>query len=152
MNLRIVQLKPNPTGRDRSILGATASQLAGEWIDIRNDRGASVDLGRLTLYHRAYVGLSSEWKWAPVVAGSAAIAGHLQPGNTLRIHAGRVRTVAVIPNADLVGADVHVFSGHDTFTWNNYRADTAALWEPNGERFVDWAEYAPQPPEGVVLG
>jgi hypothetical protein len=151
MNLRIVQLKPNPAGKDLSILGARPSQLAAEWVDIKNDHSIAVEMSAVALYHRAYVGFSTDWKWAAVVADDAKITGLLSAGQTLRVHSGRVRTIAVIRPEDLVGADVHCFTGRDAYIWNNGRADTAAIWRPQGEVFVDSAEYAPQPPEGVVL-
>ena len=96
-----------------SILGATPSQLAGEWVDIRNDDSVAVEMSAVALYHRAYVGFSnSDWKWAAGVADDAKISGLLSAGQTLRvlIPVACGRSPRIRPE-DLVGADVHLFTG-----------------------------------------
>jgi hypothetical protein len=151
MNLTVSQLKPNPAGKDRGASSATPGQLAAEWVDIRNDGTTSCDLGKIQLYHRAYVGQSSQWKWAPVVESQVALRGLILPGQTLRVHSGRLRSVSVIRAEDQAGADLQGFTGRDSYIWNNALGDTAGVWEPARERWIDQAEYLPHPPEGVVL-
>lgn len=150
MNLTITQLKPNPAGKDSTRLGASVAQLASEWVDVRNDGAFAFSLRDLHLYHRAYSGVSS-WEWAPVVEPGAAFTDVLQPGQTLRIHSGKVRDVSVIPLAERLGADRHGFTGRDWYVWNNANADEAAIWNASQKAFHDRAEYAAFPPEGVVL-
>lgn len=151
MTLRVTQLKPNPSGRDRTTSGATATQLAGEWVDLHNEGIAAFDLRELHLFHRAYKPYSTTWEWAKVMAAEASFQALLLPGQTLRIHSGRVRDLSVIAAADRFGADVHGFTGHDSFIWNNENADEAGVWEPARKAFRDRAEYSAHPPEGVVL-
>ncbi len=151
MNLTVTQLKPNPAGKDRGALGASPAQLAAEWVDVYNAGATTCELSDIKLYHRAYVGSTAEWKWAPVVENGAAITGHLRPGQTLRVHTGRVRELSVVRAEDLSRADLHAFTGRDSYIWNNANGDTAGIWKPAREEWIDRAEYMPYPPEGVIL-
>jgi hypothetical protein len=151
MNLTVSQLKPNPAGKDRGSLGAAPSQLAAEWVDIYNSGATTCGFADVTLYHRAYVGSSSDWKWAPVVDSGSAITGVLRPGQTLRVHSGRVRALAVVRAEDMSGAELHAFTGRDAYIWNNANGDTAGIWHPASEVWIDRAEYMPYPPEGAIL-
>ncbi len=46
MRIMIVRMKPNPAGKDRPARGTpTVTQLAGEWVDIRNDSGQELVRG-----------------------------------------------------------------------------------------------------------
>ena len=150
MTLKVTQLKPNPSGKDVTFHGALAGQLAGEWVDIANDGVRPFDLRRLNFYHRAYSSRST-WAWALVIDPGASFQDELHPGQILRIHSGRVREIDVIRPADRVGADRHGFTGRDSYIWNNANADEAAILEPAQRVFLDRAEYAPFPSEGVVL-
>jgi hypothetical protein len=150
MNLKITQLKPNPTGKDTTALGPSVAQLAAEWVDIKNEGAHPFDLRKLHLYHRAYSSLNA-WEWAPVVEADAAFTDILHIGQTLRVHSGRVRDVSVIPSSERAGADRHGFTGRDWYIWNNANPDEAAIWDPAQKQFRDRAEYTSFPPEGVVL-
>ena len=96
-------------------------------------------------------GSSSEWKWALVVDSSSPLSGIVRPGQTLRVHSGRVRDLSVVRAEDLAGAELHAFTGRDTYIWNNANGDTAGIWQPAREVWIDRAEYMPYPPEGVIL-
>jgi hypothetical protein len=150
MSIRVVQLKPNPAGKD-SLGLAFAAQLAAEWVDVRNDAKTAFDVSRLSMFHRAYAGASSNWQWGSVIASGAEFTGFLQPGQVLRIHSGRVRELGVIRAEDRVGADLHGFTGRDAYIWNNSQGDMAAIWNAIAKVFIDQAEYLPYPPEGTVL-
>ena len=151
MNLTVSQLKPNPAGRDRGAFGASPAQLAAEWVDVHNSGATTCDLAGVALHHRAYVGSSSEWKWAPVIDSSSALTGVLRPGQTLRVHSGRVRPLSVVRAEDISGAELHAFTGRDAYIWNNANGDTAGIWHATREVWIDRAEYVPYPPEGVIL-
>lgn len=151
MKLTAIRLKPNPSGKDVTRIGAAPSQLAGEWVDVRNDGATAFDLSRLQLDHRAYAGLSGEWKLASVLAVPFVVGTLLGVGYTLRVHSGRVRDLSVVRPEDRTGADLHGFTGRDAYIWNNNQADTAAIWNPEAAQFSDWADYEANPPEGAVL-
>lgn len=54
-SLLISSAKPNPAGKDKNKSGqASAAQLGGEWIDIRNTGAYPVDLSGVEVYHVAY--------------------------------------------------------------------------------------------------
>lgn len=151
MNLKVIRLKPNPAGKDITLFGATAEQLAGEWVDIRNEGTTGFDLRGLFLYHQAYVGTSAEWKWAPVISSNAVINNVLPPWQTLRVHSGAVRSLDVVRQEDMTDADLHAFTGRDAYIWNNSQSDAAAVWNPANKQFIDRADYGAFPPEGSVL-
>ncbi len=151
MDLTVSQLKPNPVGKDRGALGAAPAQLAAEWVDIRNTGATTCDLAVIRLYHRAYVGSSAEWKWAPVVESGLPITGLLRPEQTLRVHSGRVRPLSIVRAEDIAGAEWHAFTGRDAYIWNNAQGDMAGIWDPAREAWIDRAEYMAFPPEGVIL-
>lgn len=145
MNLTIIRIKPNPTGKDRPRHGSpTPSQLAGEWVDFRNDTGSSVNLDGVALYHHAYTG--QQWRWARIMT----FTGNLGAGEIVRIHSGQ-RREGVIAAEDLVGATYHLFTGKDEYVWNNVQGDAPLLnYEPRNET-IDTASYDPRPPEGAVF-
>lgn len=145
--LQIIRLKPNPVGKDRSGNGATATQLGGEWIDTRNTGHAAADRAGVAVYHRAYGPASPQGRWERVTS----LAGRLDPGRMLRIHAGRFRDLSVLRPEDRAGADLHTFTGEDAYVWNNRERDAALLWLIASSVEVDQAAYDRDPPEGVVL-
>ena len=147
MTLTIIRIKPNPAGKDHPAHGPLhPSQLAGEWVDIRNDAGQDLALGNISLWHLAYAaGRAPEWE---KVTG---FTGTLPAGKIMRVHAGEPRALAVIRPEDLAGADYHVFSGRDAYVWNNKQGDSPLLYDAPMKQTVDKASYAPNPPESVVL-
>jgi hypothetical protein len=146
MNLTIIRIKPNPTGKDRPRHGTLdPSQLAGEWVDFRNDGTQGAPLNSVVLYHRAY--RNGQAHWARVTGFS----GVLPIGEIVRVHAGRVRDLTVIRPEDRAGADHHIFSGEDEYVWNNREGDQPLLnYEPTNQT-IDTATYDANPPEGTVL-
>jgi hypothetical protein len=147
--LQTVQLKPNPPGKDRTRYGgATATQLGAEWADIKNVGSRDVDLTGVELYHIAYSTTYPNGRWELVTRFSS---GGLRPGQVVRVHSGRVNNIGVLRQEDLAGADFHIFTGRDSYIWNNDRADCASLWMTGASNEFDKACYTPNPPEGVVL-
>ncbi len=147
MRLTIIRIKPNPSGKDRPPQGGpSASQLAGEWVDIRNDTGQDVPLGNISLWHLAYsTGHAPDWEKV------TSFSGTLPPSKVMRVHAGEQRALAIIRPEDLAGADYHVFSGRDAYVWNNRQGDSPLLYDTPSKQTLDKASYSANPPEGVVL-
>lgn len=144
--LKVTQLKPNPTGKDRTPNGqATPAQLGAEWADFENNGQYSVDLTGVELYHVAY-GAGGKAEWALITRFSS---GTLKPGESVRVHSGRQRDLSVLYAEDQRGATYHTFSGEDRYVWNNDKGDRAGLFDKDGK--IDSAAYDPYPPEGVIL-
>src|SRR5688572_32992673 len=66
-NIRVVRLKPNPTGKDRSRYGLEATQLVAEWVDIENLGHASATLSGVEVHHLAYPGGGGQPRWEKVL-------------------------------------------------------------------------------------
>lgn len=144
----VTQLKPNPAGKDRSRYGSpTIAQLGAEWVDIHNMFAHPVDLRGTVLCHLAYPAGSRQANWEVVVP----LTQTLLPRATLRVHSGDIRNVSVLNPEDVRGAEYHAFTGRDAYVWNNVEGDSAGLWRPAEQEWVDCTSYAPNPPEGVVL-
>lgn len=147
--LKISQLKPNPTGKDRTRFGPlSATQLAAEWVDVKNTGIGSVNLENVELNHKAFSPQDPAGKWQAVMVFPSFL---LAAGKVVRVHSGRHRDVSVIAAADQAGADYHTFTGADAYVWNNSEGDTAALWDLGQQKWIDSAAYDPNPPEGVIL-
>ena len=145
MALQITRIKPDPAGKDRNRYGQTSSsQLAAEWVDVRNDGATAVNLAPIELWHRAYHhGQNPTWERATTFTGT------LQPGKTVRVHSGSGPD-SVIRDEDRHGADHHVFTRKD-YIWNNKEGDTPALYNRTTQTTIDSASYDPHPPQGEVL-
>lgn len=139
------QLKPNPAGKDRTKTGASESQLAAEWVDIKNTGRSSVDLSGVSLYHKAFK-RDGSFEWDLVVK----LSGEIGAGQVLRIHSGK-GPFSVVRAEDKVGSDYYMFTGQSRYIWNNDHGDTSLLWQPSTELRIDEASYDPYPPEGVIL-
>lgn len=147
--LSVTQLKPNPAGKDRSRSGnLNPSQLASEWIDIKNIGSYDVNLENVELNHRAFSPSHPQGQWAPVLAFAKFL---LPAGKTVRVHAGQSRELLVIRPEDRQGAEYHCFIGRDAYVWNNAEGDTAGLWDLTSQHWIDAASYDPNPPEGLIL-
>lgn len=144
-NLQTVRLKPNPTGKDRTRYGASAKQLGAEWADIQNVSSQAIDLTGVSVKHVAYSADGRTTRWEQV----DSFKGTLQPGKTMRIHAGS-GPVSVLNPDDLSGADFHFFTGGN-YVWNNDKADCVGLFLNNQGTPFDKACYATNPPEGAIL-
>ena len=146
-NLQTVRLKPNPSGKDRTRRGAgTAAQLGGEWVDIKNVGGTSIDLTGVTLYHIAYSGTTDNGTWEKIMTFTAS----LGPLKVIRVHAGG-GPLNVLHAIDQQGADFHLFTKRDAYVWNNERGDCSALWQAGEKQPFDKVCYSSNPPEGVIL-
>jgi hypothetical protein len=146
--LKTSQLKPNPAGKDRTRLGATAAQLAAEWVDLKNVGKQKIDVSRVIVKHVAYAPGLAQGHWKLLLSFSKGI---LAPGQVIRIHAGKDRGPSVIRAGDLAGADFHLFTGEDRYLWNNDKTDCSSLWLPGQSNPFDLAWYAANPPEGAIL-
>jgi len=146
--LRVVQLKPNPIGKDRDRFGAPSpAQLGAEWVDFKNTGAVAVDLQNVRLYHVAYAPGELYGHWEEIMS----FQGSLPRGQVVRVHSGQTRDISVLRREDLLGADYHLFTGRDAYAWNNQKGDTAALSDGSVSNLIDRASYDPKPPEGVVL-
>lgn len=144
--LKLVRIKPNPSGKDRPRFGSPSpAQLGAEWIDIQNIGGQAIDLNGVELHHAAYGPGCSNPRWEQVIV----LRGSLGAGKTVRVHAGENRPPSVLHLEDFLGADHHVFTGSDRYVWNNTCGDTAGLFCNSIK--LDQASYSPNPPEGQVL-
>ena len=150
MTLRIFRLKPNPAGKDRNRHGSpSTTQLGAEWVDFKNAGSAPANLTGIDLYHLAYGRPGTKPEWQKVTSLPADWS--LPAGNVLRVHSGQKRDLGELNHDDVAGADYHSFTGRDAYVWNNAEGDTAGLWVPRSETWLDSASYDPHPPEGVVL-
>lgn len=139
------QLKPNPAGKDRTKTGASETQLAAEWVDIKNTGRSSVNLTGISLYHKAFK-RDGSFEWDLVVK----LSGEIGAGQVLRIHSGK-GPFSVVRAEDKVGSDYYMFTGQSRYIWNNDHSDTSLLWQPSTELRIDEASYDAYPPEGVIL-
>ncbi len=145
--LQTIRMKPNPAGKDRTRYGATAAQLAAEWVDIKNVSAEAININSIRLCHIAYSDTYPNGRWEIVIS----FTGSLQPGKVIRVHAGEAKNANQIRSEDLVGADFHLFSGRDAYVWNNDRGDCSSLWTVDGTHPFDKAGYALPPAEGAIL-
>tara|TARA_R110002072_G_scaffold161403_1_gene312932 strand:- start:39479 stop:39970 length:492 start_codon:yes stop_codon:yes gene_type:complete len=139
------QLKPNPAGKDRTKSGASESQLASEWVDIKNIGRSGVDLSGVSLFHKAFKRDGSA-EWELVVR----LSGVLGAGQVLRVHSGK-GPFSVVRAEDRTGNDYYMFTGESRYMWNNDYGDCSLLWQPSTEVTIDEVSYDAYPPEGVVL-
>lgn len=146
--LRVVQLKPNPVGKDRNRFGTLSpAQLGAEWVDFKNIGIVAEDLQNVRLYHVAYAIGEPHGHWEEIMS----FQGSLPPGQVVRVHSGQSRDTSVLRQEDLLGADYHLFTGKDSYVWNNQKGDIAALGDGGVSNLIDRASYDPNPPEGTVL-
>jgi hypothetical protein len=147
MDLTIIRIKPNPSGKDRPAFGGPSpAQLAAEWVDFRNDSGRTLTLDGVALYHVVYPAGGNP-SWSRIVG----FQGSLKPSEIVRVHSGRKRELTVIRQEDLAGAHHHVFTGDDAYVWNNRQGDRPRLLNETTNKEIDQTWYAPKPPEGAVL-
>lgn len=145
-SLTIIQTKPNPLGKDRFGHLALSSQLAGEWVDIRNDTEQGISLSNIQLHHIAYTATYPNGIWEEVFS----IDWILPALNTLRIHSGGKIAVEQLAPIDQNGADYHTFTGKN-YIWNNDKSDTPRLFDIRRQVVVDQATYSANPLEGKIL-
>lgn len=145
MKVQASQLKPNPAGKDRSASGANESQLAAEWVDIKNVGRTNISLSGVNLYHKAFK-RDGSFGWELV----AKLSGVLGASQVLRVHSGKGPYSVVRPE-DSVGSDFYLFTGVSRYIWNNDYGDSSLLWQPSRKARLDEASYDAHPPEGAIL-
>jgi hypothetical protein len=106
-SLRVIQAKPNPTGKDRQGNHAPPAQLAAEWVDFMNDGNEVFPLTGVSLQHLAYQPRCREPKSEFIMNFS----GELLVGKVVRVHSGGKIALADMHPQDAVGADFHLFTG-----------------------------------------
>lgn len=144
-SLQTFRLKPNPAGKDKNRSGASATQLAAEWVDLKNVSASNINLAGVRVCHVAYKANGTR-EWEDVQSFSS---GLLSPGKVVRIHSGSGPESA-ISQADLAGADFHIFT-HKNYIWNNDKSDCCGLFASGENVPFDTACYDGPPPEGVIL-
>jgi hypothetical protein len=125
MRLTIIRIKPNPAGKDHPAHGSpNPSQLAGEWVDFRNDAGQDVPLGNISLWHLAYgAGHAPEWEKVTGFTGTLP-AGKIvrsTPASSGRSPSSAPR-IRRAPTTTPYRARRHV--------WNNKQGDSPLLSTP----------------------
>lgn len=146
-NVQTLQLKPNPSGKDRTRYGgASATQLGAEWVDIKNGSSRPVDLTGVRLCHIAYSAGSNRSRWEEVTS----FRGTLGVGEVVRVHSGNGEESS-LRDEDKRGADYHLFTGRNNYVWNNDQGDCSALFQGSNSEPFDKACYDAKPQEGVVL-
>jgi hypothetical protein len=147
-DLFITKAKPNPNGKDR--LGSTvpSQQLAGEWVDFKNNTSGSLSLNNVLLQHIAYPNGHPNGVWET----ACDFKGNLRSGEIVRVHSGGEIDLNLLSYDDRLGADHHVFTGNG-YIWNNNRSDTPRLIvKLNGVADeIDRAMYREYPTEGKIL-
>lgn len=152
--IEIHKAKPNPAGKDKAGNYPIASQLLGEWVDLKNTGDAAVDLSTLNLTNREFgekCNVTTEAKiyWT----GPSGVV--LTPGQIVRVHTGRLRDAASTNAVDQVGANVHVYAESGTFVLNNKCGDSLGVWWQTAAakkwHLEDAASYGANPGEGKVL-
>ncbi len=144
--LQVFRCKPNPRGRDKTPDGAIPlTQLAAEWVDIKNTGSSGVNLHRIELRHIAYIDSRPVWHNVRLLSGT------LPSGEILRVHSGIKLEASEMLDVDRTGAQHHLFTGHPRYVWNNKEGDTARLWDRDRDSVIDEASYAPLPPDGAIL-
>lgn len=96
--LKITQLKPNPTGKDRARTGSVSlTQLAAEWVDFQNTGSTAVSLNGVKLYHIAYAPGDRNGHWKEITN----FRGSLEAGKVIRVHSGQTRNLSIVASEDL---------------------------------------------------
>jgi hypothetical protein len=157
MSLQIIQAKPNPAGKesDKDEDGAGSRRLEAifsEWVDVKNIGDDSVHFQTMQLRHALFdedchTTGELELYWIGDNGDS------LKSGQILRIHAGRREDAHLMSVEDQAGADWHGYAESDNFILNSRCGDKIVLsWQDAVDHiYQDWACYAPNPPEDLIL-
>jgi hypothetical protein len=150
--IEIHRAKPNPAGKDKAGSFPIASQLLGEWVDLKNIGDAAVNLVSLNLAHREFDG-NCVVKTASQIYWTGKSGVSLSPGQIVRIHTGRSQDAALMSAPDQQGVHHHAFADKGSFVLNNRCGDTLSVWWKHGDNWNqdDTASYRPNPSEGKVL-
>lgn len=157
MSLQIIQAKPNPagkeSGKDQDGFGAKRLEaIFGEWVDVKNTGDDAVNFQTMQLRHALFdedchTTGELELYWI------GDNGDRLKPGQVLRIHAGRREDTHLMSAEDQAGADWHGYAESDNFILNTRCGDKIVLsWQDEVDQvYQDWACYAPNPPEDLIL-
>lgn len=143
--LKIMKAKPNPLGKDRVRALIPPQQLAGEWVDIKNEGNSPVNLNGFIVCHIAYTGNGCETQ--PVKEFVDFI---LPAGKIFRLHSGGYMPESQLSLPDSMEADYHEFTGKN-YVWNNDKPDRPSILNLKTKQFEDQADYDAYPPEGKIL-
>ena len=152
--IEIYRTKPNPAGKDRVAGFPRASQLLGEWVDLRNVSHQTVNFSGFALANRTFTSRCEVIKQAVIYwNGKSTLA--LLPGQILRLHTGKTLDYASMNNEDAQGTNLHAYAESGNFILNNKCGDALSTWWwDSGKkewRFEDGAYYEPEPGDGVIL-
>ncbi|HEY7184359.1 MAG TPA: hypothetical protein VIC84_23185 [Blastocatellia bacterium] len=157
MSLQIIQAKPNPAGKENSEdqAGLTSRQpdaFLGEWVDVKNTGDDAVNFQTLQLRHALFdedchTTGELELYW---IGDNEDL---FKPGQILRIHCGRREDAHLMSADDQAGADWHGYVESEAFILNNLCGDKIVLsWQDASDQIhQDWACYAPNPPQNLIL-
>jgi hypothetical protein len=157
MSLQIIQAKPNPagkeSGKDQDDAGARSPEaIFGEWVDVKNVGDYAVNFQTMQLRHAVFdedchTTGELELYW---IGDNGDL---LKPGQILRIHAGRREDAHLMSAEDQAEVDWHGYAESDNFILNNRCGDKIVLsWQDEVDQIhQDWASYAPNPPEDLIL-
>jgi hypothetical protein len=140
MSLLVTRLLPNPPGKDRPPFGPPSNeQLNKEWIQFLNVSGTDLKMDGVALLHTTFSGSCRKVGTETLIT----FKGNMPKGSSIRVHSGS-------GEAWTEGDLRHIYANHANYAWNNVCGDCAEIRAVTGGR-IDWAEYRPYPPEGVVL-
>lgn len=146
-DLLISHLKPNPTGKDRTMGSIPNSQLVGEWVDIKNTSGKKLNMAGVKVYDNTFgTFCSNQGERLIFTFGQFS----LPAGEVVRIHSGDKVSISSLAFIDRSGADYHAFTGDHSYAWNNVCGDIARVRNSKGV-LIDRTHYNPRPVEGRVL-
>ena len=150
--ISIIQVKPNPAGKDKAGQSPKAEQLLGEWVDLKNVGDGAVTLATLNLSHTVFgPGCTPRTDVHRYWRGPSDVS--LQPGQIVRVHTGRSLDASLMKAEDRNGVHQHAYAESGTFVLNNVCGDSLYVhWLYEGKwQQEDRASYGPNPPEGAVL-
>lgn len=150
--MKLKSVKPNPIGKDKSEGKPIVTQLLGEWVVFQNEGSKAVNQGGLALAHTEF-DTSGKPKPEPVIYWRGDSGKYINPGDTVRVHAGRSSDAGKMSSEDADGVTHHAFSGEDRFVLNNKEGDTIYLYEVTQGKYVliDKAYYNQDPKSGAIL-
>lgn len=143
MSLMLVQIKPNPLGKDKCRDVPKPRQLLGEWVDFKNISNGNYVLNDISISHLAFGRFGSIRE---IITG---FNGSLESAGIIRLHSGKKADLNLMAAEDWGGANHHLFTERNNFIWNNAQGDQATLLK--NDRAIDQASYEPYPIEGAIL-
>jgi hypothetical protein len=151
--IEVHRAKPNPLGKDKNRNHPIASQLLGEWVDLKNIGSRGVDLSQIHLAN-ALFGQACAITKRYQIYWNDSTGLSLLPGEIVRVHTGRSADIGSMAAADFRGVHKHTYAESGVFVLNNacsdilsvWYKDTAGQWQKDDE-----TSYDPRPGEGQIL-